>query len=91
MSGHLRRIRFRFVGDGEAPDVGDVLESVLRGRTRYLVHEARPTRGHPPNAGRWSLLLERLDNHVPNPAGATVFVFSWDSRRGRRRRRPPPA
>lgn len=40
---------------GGDPDVGDLL--VSRAGTCYLVVAAKPTRGHPPEARRWTLTV----------------------------------
>lgn len=87
MSGHLRtiRVRHRVVEGEEVPDAGDVLQTAKQG-VRYLIHSARPTRGHPEGSGRLTLLVERLDVGEALPAGAIVYELRWSryARRGPR-------
>lgn len=81
--GRLRRITYRWEGDGSPPSDGDVLVSV-RGSAIYLVVEARPVRHRTPQVFP-RLALDCLRVSADEVADdARVFDLFWDARSRRR-------
>lgn len=58
------------------PDVGDVLQTSVKGRL-WLVTQARPTRGHPPAARRLTLSVVAIDHLTEAPAAADVYQLTY--------------